>query len=54
MRNSMTATTNERVHELTADEIEAVAGGVTAIIGPQNKPGSPDRLTALLPYIEQK
>jgi len=39
---------------MKSSEIEAVGGGVTAIIGPQNKPGSPDRLTALLPYIEQK
>jgi len=50
----MTATTDEQVHELAADEIEAVAGGVIAIIQPEHQPAGLDRLTALLPYIEQK
>ena len=50
----MTATTNEQVHELTADEIEVVAGGVIAIIRSEPPPPGLDRLTALLPYIEQK
>jgi hypothetical protein len=49
----MAKTANEQVREVTADEIEAVSGGVIAIIRPENRPAD-DRLVALLPYIEQK
>jgi len=53
MGSFMTATANRQVRDLAADEVETVAGGVIAIIRPENKPAD-DRLVALLPYIEQK
>ena len=49
----MTEMANEQIREVTAEEIEAVSGGVIAIIRPEQKPMD-DRLSALLPYIEQK
>jgi hypothetical protein len=43
-----------QVRELTADQIEAVSGGVIAIIQPEYKPSGMDRIHSTLPYIEQK
>jgi hypothetical protein len=49
----MTGMTRQ-VRELTPAEIEAVSGGVIAIIQPEYKPSGMDRIHSLLPYIEQK
>jgi len=43
-----------QVRQLEKDELDAVAGGVIAIIRPEHSSGVLDRVQSLLPYIEQK
>ena len=56
----MTVMTSEQLHELATNEIEAVSGGVIAIIRPNNRRvdglvviGGMDPNQSLLPYIER-
>jgi len=43
-----------QIGKLKETELEAVSGGVIAIIRPEHKSGALDRMQSLLPYIEQK